>query len=121
MGDEHTEAQLVGVLDSYEFGTPASHVTRLTKLDYRVQFGPSSLDELQGYLERGLFPIVFVRADLLPWADFGGFHALVLAEITPTTIALFDPALDQGPTLLSKDGFLLAWGEFDHLAAVISR
>jgi ABC-type bacteriocin/lantibiotic exporter with double-glycine peptidase domain len=68
-----------------------------------------------------LFPIVFVRADLLPWADFGGFHAVVLAKITPTSVTLFDPALDDGPTLLSKDGFLLAWEEFDYLAAVVSR
>lgn len=34
---------------------------------------------------------------------------------------LLDPALDSGPTRLSKDGFLLAWEGFDSLAAVISR
>jgi ABC-type bacteriocin/lantibiotic exporter with double-glycine peptidase domain len=121
MGDERTEAQLGTLLDSYEFGTPASRVTRLTRWGYQVQFGPSSLEKLQVRLEHGLFPIVFVRADLLPWADFGGFHALVLAEITPTSVALLDPALDDGPTLLSKDGFLSAWEEFDYLAAVVSR
>lgn len=121
LGDERTEAQLATVLGSYEFGTPASRVTRLTKLGYQVQFGPSSLDELKLYLEHGLFPIVFVRADLLPWADFGGFHALVLTEITPTDVMLHDPALDDGPTRLSVNGFLLAWEEFDCLAAIISR
>lgn len=121
LGDERTEEQLARVLGSYEFGTPASRVTRLTKLGYRVQFGPSSLDELRAHLEGGLFPVVFVRADLVPWADFGGFHALVLIEITPTDVALHDPALDDGPIWLSKDGFLLAWEEFGYLAAVISR
>ena len=121
LGDERTEAQLATVLGSYEFGTPASRVTRLTKLGYQVQFGPSSLDELQIHLEHGLFPIVFVRADLLPWADFGGFHALVLTGITPTDVVLHDPALDDGPTRLSVDGFLLAWEEFDCLAAIISK
>jgi hypothetical protein len=44
-------------------------------------------------------------------------RALVLAEITPTSVALLDPALDDGPTLLSKDGFLLTWEEFDYLAS----
>ena len=121
MGDECTEQRLAIILDSYEFGTPASRVTRLTRLGYQVQFGSFSLDKLQFYLEQDLFPIVFVRADWLPWADFGGFHALVLSEITPTDVALFDPALDTGPTRLSQDGFLLAWEEFDCLAAIISR
>jgi len=121
LGDERTEAQLATVLGSYEFGTPASRVTRLTRLGYRVQFGPSSLDELQLDLEDGLFPIVFVRADLLPWTDFGGFHALVLTAITSTDVALHDPTLDDGPTCLSVDGFLLAWEEFDCLAATISK
>jgi len=121
LGDERTEERLATVLGSYEFGTPASRVTRLIELGYQVQFGPSSLKELQVHLERGSSPIVFVRADLLPWADFGGFHALVLTAISPTDVALLDPALDDGPTQLSKDDFLLAWEEFDRLAAVISR
>jgi len=122
LDDERTEKQLATVLRSYEFGTPASRVTHLTELGYQVQFGPSSLEELQTHLlARNLFPIVFVRADWLPWADFGGFHALVLTEITSTDVALLDPALDDGPVRLNKDGFLLAWEEFDCLAAIISK
>jgi hypothetical protein len=61
LGDERTEEQLASVMGSYEFGTPASRVTRLNELGYQVQFGPSSLDELQSHLDRGLFPIVFAR------------------------------------------------------------
>ncbi len=121
MGDERTEEQLAAVMGSYEFGTPASRVTRLTDLGYKVQFSPSSLGELQTCLVQGQFPIVFVRADMLSWADFGGFHALVLVEVTPTDVSLLDPALEDGPTRLSTDGFLLAWEEFDRLAAIISR
>jgi len=121
LGDNRTEAELAALLGSFEFGTPASRVMRLAQLGYQVQFGPSSLDELQTHLEHDLFPIVFVRADLLPWADFGGFHVLVLTEVTPTDVALLDPALDQGPTRLSVDSFLLAWEEFDCLTAIVSR
>ena len=121
LGDERTEQQLAAVLRSYEFGTPASRVTHLVELGYQVQFGPSTLEAIRGHLDAGLFPIVFVRADLLPWAEYGGFHALVLSEITSKNVALLDPALDDGPTWLSTDGFLLAWEEFDCLAAVISR
>lgn len=96
-------------------------MTRLSTLGYQVQFGSNSLGELKRHLEHGFFPIVFVRADLLPWTHFGGFHALVLIEITPVDVALLDPALEDGPTRLSVDGFLLAWEEFDCLAAIISR
>jgi len=120
LGDERTEEELVATLGSYEFGTPASRVPRLTELGYQVQFGPTSLEELQACLKRGLFPIVFVRADLLPWADFEGFHALVLVAIGPKEVALLDSTLDSGPSRLSRDGFLLAWEEFDCLAAIIS-
>ncbi len=120
LDDERTEKQLAAVLRSYEFGTPASRVTHLTELGYQVRFGPSSLNELQVHLARDLFPIVFVRADLLPWADFGGFHALVLTASTPTDVILLDPALDDSPTRLARDGFLLAWEEFDCLAAIVS-
>ena len=121
LGDECTEAHIAAALDSYEFGTPAGRVTRLTELGYRVQYGPSSLEELDIHLKRHTLPIVFVRADLLPWADFGGFHALVLVQITATDVALLDPALEDGPTSLSRDGFLLAWEEFDCLAAIIVK
>jgi ABC-type bacteriocin/lantibiotic exporter with double-glycine peptidase domain len=121
LGDEYTEAQIAAALGSYEFGTPASRVTRLTELGYRVQYRPSSLEELDTHLKRHILPIVFVRADLLPWADFGGFHALVLVQITATDVTLFDPALEEGPTSLSTDGFLMAWEEFDCLAAVITK
>ncbi len=120
-GDKRTEAELAVILGSYEFGTPANRVTRLEKLGYRVKYGAFTLAELRNYLEQASHLIVFVSANFLPWADFDGFHALVLTEITSTGVMLLDPALDSGPTQLSTDGFLLAWLEFDYLAAVISR
>ncbi len=120
LGDERTEAKLATVMGSYEFGTPANRITRLEKLGYYVTYGSSSLAELTPYLESGLSPIVFVYADFLPWANFAGFHALVLVKITQTDVALLDPSLDEGPTRLSIDGFLLAWEEFDSLAAIVS-
>jgi predicted double-glycine peptidase len=121
LGDDRTEAQWASLLGSYDFGTPSSRVTRLASLGYRVDYKRFSLEELAAHLESNRYPIVFVRADLLPWADFGGFHALVLTEITPSDVALLDPALEHSPTRLSRDGFLVAWEEFDCLAAIISR
>jgi hypothetical protein len=36
-------------------------------------------------------------------------------------VYVFDPVLDDSPTALSLDGLLLAWEEFDRLAAIISK
>jgi len=121
MGDDFSEERLAAWLGSYEFGTPASRVTRLRRWGYRVEFGLATIDDLRTQLQLGWHPIVFVRADLLPWADFGGFHALVVGEVTENTVYVFDPVLDDGPTALSLDGLLLAWEEFDRLAAIISK
>jgi ABC-type bacteriocin/lantibiotic exporter with double-glycine peptidase domain len=121
LSDNFSEEQLTAQLGSYEFGTPASRVTRLRRWGYRVEFGPATIDDLQTQLELGWHPIVFVRADFLPWADFGGSHALVVGEVTGDTVYVFDPALDGGPTALSLDELLLVWEEFDCLSAVISK
>ena len=121
LGDNRTEAYWADMLGSYNFGTPASRVTHLRRLGYEVEYGPSTLDLLETHLQAGKGVIIFVRADLLPWADFGGFHALVLSRITPDELLLHDPALPTGPTPLPRAEFLLAWDEFDCIAAIISR
>jgi hypothetical protein len=121
LGDERTEQEWAKALNSFEFGTPSSRVKLLEKLGYRVQYGEYFLEELRTYLSAGVFPIVFVSADMLAWANFRGFHALVLVEITDSDVALLDPALENGPTSLSLDGFLMAWEEFDTLTAIIQR
>jgi len=121
LGDERSEVQLANMMGSYEFGTPASRVTRLNKWGYDVQYGTFKLEPLRVALARGLFPIVFVKAAELPWADFAGFHALVWVDATLEAVWLHDPALDDGPTRLEVATFILAWDEFDGLAAVIAR
>ncbi len=120
-GDNRNEAELAKVMGGYEFGTPARFVTRIETLGYRVEYRSFELSELKAYLSQGLYPIVFVYAGFLDWADFDGFHALVMTEIADTTLFLLDPASDDGPMPMSYDSFLMAWIEFDNLAAVISQ
>jgi len=38
LGDERSKVQLAALMGSYEFGTPASRITRLEKLGYNFQF-----------------------------------------------------------------------------------
>ena len=120
-GATYSEAKLATVLGSYEFGTPASRVQRLSKLGYQVEYRVFSFEELQVSLKQGFYPIVFVDANFLPWADFSGFHAVVLVEVTSSEVALFDPAQEKAPSRLLLDGFLAAWEEFNYRAAVISK
>lgn len=114
-GEQRSEAAWAKRLGSYEYGTPSSRVTRLASRRYEVEYRSFSLVELKNKLEQGLYPIVFVYAGFLDWADFEGFHALVLVEITEDSVWLHDPSLATGPTQLSIDGFLLTWEEFDNL------
>lgn len=73
LGDERSETELAKLMGSFEFGTPASRVTRLKKWGYRVQYGPASLDELREHLAQGRYPIVFVYAGFLPGPTSRGF------------------------------------------------
>jgi ABC-type bacteriocin/lantibiotic exporter with double-glycine peptidase domain len=120
LGHSYTEQELAQAMASYSFGTPASRVTRLQKLGHRITYGTSTLSELGNYLVQGYFPIVFVDADFLPWADFTGFHALVLVALTEASVWVMDPSLDNGPTEMTIDAFLLTWEEFDSRLAVIT-
>ncbi len=120
LDQEFSEGQLAEVMDSYEFGTPASHVTRLARLGYSVIYDSLSFENLAAALQEGHFPIAFVRADFLPWSDFTGFHAVVVVGIEGETVYLHDPAQNEGSTPIEVDGFLMAWEEFDTKAAIIS-
>lgn len=120
LGRHYDEAELARTMGSYPFGTPASRVTRLQSLGLHIHYSSMTAAELQAALHQGAFPIVFVLADFLPWADFTGFHALVLVDMSDSHVWLHDPALADGPTQLSLDGFLLAWEEFDRKTAVIT-
>lgn len=118
--DHRSEQELSLLLESFDFGTPAFHVYKLTQIGYTIQYQTFTFPQVAAYLSRGLHPIVFVDASMLPWADFDGFHALVLVEVTAQDVAVHDPTQTEGPSRLLIDGFLAAWKEFDDKAAIIS-
>ncbi len=120
-GDERTEADLAIVLGSLGFGTPAKQIIRLSRLGYIIQYDSFDLVQLKIALDKGYQIIAFVSADFLPWADFAGFHAVAIVSVTNADVFINDPALSDGPTQITHNGFLLAWEEFDNKAALISR
>jgi len=123
-GKLYSERQIARWLDSYEFGTPAFHVEKLRRFGCEVEYQISSVAELRQSLQKGIPPIVFVHVGFLPWTDFEGFHAVVVTGIYETpegiSIALNDPSQPTGGQLLSFDGFMIVWDEFDRRAAFIS-
>lgn len=121
LGDLRSEHELAKVLASYEFGTPASNVRKLAQLGYRVEYGVTQWQDLIRAVMSNLHPIVFVDAQFLPWADFTGFHAVVVDAIDDDRIELLDPSSQSAPQVRSKDGFLAVWEEFDRRTAIISR
>lgn len=121
IGHEYTEEELAKVMGSYSYGTPASRITRLQQLGFQVTYGSVSFNDLRYYLANSYFPIVFVAAEFLPWAEFSGFHALVLVDITETEVFVMDPSLADGPTSMSVDAFLLTWEEFDNRFGLITN
>lgn len=121
LGDHRSENELVKILAGYEFGTPASNIRRLARLGYQVEYGVIQWEDLTHAVMDNLHPIVFVDAQFLPWADFAGFHAVVVNAVEEDRIELLDPASETAPQVLSKNGFLAAWEEFDRRAALISK
>jgi ABC-type bacteriocin/lantibiotic exporter with double-glycine peptidase domain len=121
-GEEYSEDELSKLLKSRDFGTHAPNVRFLERIGYRVHFGSSDLETVQRELALGHRVIAFVLADFLAWAKFSGLHAVVVVEqIFETEMTIHDPAEDHGPQTVSREEFLLAWGEFDNSAAFIWR
>lgn len=124
-GEFHSEREIAKWLDGYEFGTPAFYVEKLRRRGFSVSYRVSSVADLRESLRKGVPPVVFVHAGLLPWTDFEGFHAVVITGLSgnaaDTTVFLNDPSLPSGGQSLSYNSFLLVWEEFDRRAAFISR
>jgi len=119
LGDDIAEARLARVMISYWFGTPASHVLRLSSLGYQMTYERTTFAQLRVYLARQVPCIVFLRTGGLPYWDEDVPHAVVVVGIEETIAHLHDPALDTGPTAVDATAFLLAWAEMDYYCATI--
>jgi ABC-type bacteriocin/lantibiotic exporter with double-glycine peptidase domain len=121
LGLDVSEARLAQMLGTRTFGTPAGNIVRLEKLGVRIKFGSFSESALRHHLHNGIPCIVLVQTESLPYWSDETYHAVVLVGLTEDTAYLNDPATDVVPQAVSLQAFLLAWAEFDNLAAVITR
>ncbi|HZS04568.1 MAG TPA: cysteine peptidase family C39 domain-containing protein [Blastocatellia bacterium] len=76
-----------------------------------------SLEELAAVVAGGKYPIVYV--DLRPIEGNRAIHALVVLEVSPDTVNVYDPA--QGELSLSCQIFSIAWRMQHNLTIVIEK
>ncbi len=121
LGDDIAEARLARVMGSYWFGTPASHVLRLSSLGYLVTYERTTFAQLCVYLARQVPCIVFLRTGGLPYWDEDVPHAVVVVGIEETMVHIHDPIFNTGPTAVDAMAFLLAWAEMDYYCATVEQ
>ena len=75
------------------------------------------LEELQGELARGLYPIVYLQ---LVFGDLRFQHAVVVTEVSSAEVRVLDPhQVFGGERELSHDDFNRAWRAMNGLTIVI--
>jgi len=121
LGQDIPEARLARLLGTRAFGTPARRLTRLESLGLQATIGAYSETMLRYWLRQGIPPIVFLQTTALPYWTMETYHAVVLVGMTENLVYLNDPAIDTAPQVTSLASFLLAWSEFDDLAAILTR
>jgi ABC-type bacteriocin/lantibiotic exporter with double-glycine peptidase domain len=104
------------------FGTRHSNIKKLASAKIKVTYEAGDLADIRRWLEQGTPVIVFVQAGDLPhWSGQHFQHAVVVVGVEGQRIYLMDPALDEGPTAVEEEAFMLAWSWFDYYYATLTR
>jgi ABC-type bacteriocin/lantibiotic exporter with double-glycine peptidase domain len=113
-----TEQELCVLCDCAAWGTDAFKLVEAArKLGFtNTRKYNLTLDELKAELERGLYPIVYVRAQLAPATPFQE-HAIVVTEITEDEVRILDPK--RGEMSFLQTDFLREWGLMRQLTIVV--
>jgi len=104
-----TEQELCTLCDCAAWGTDAFKLVETARsLGFRnTRKYNLTFDELKAELDRGLYPIVYVRAQLAPDAPFQA-HAIVVIEIAEDEVRILDPT--RGEMSFLQSDFLREWG-----------
>lgn len=121
-GQSHSEEELVKLLGTKVYGTPISHVKRLSRQGFLVEVASLTEEQLRNHLTAEQPIIVRVWTAMLDyWRDEITSHVVVAVGFDETFVYLNDPALPHAPQPVSWDSFLAAWAEFDETAVIIYR
>lgn len=114
-----TYEQLLKLLRVEWFGTPASNIRELEKLNVSVTYKQGTLEELHNHLTNNRPCIAFVKTGQLPYWDGDNDHAVVIVGLDDEYIYLNDPDFANAPMQVSHGDFDLAWLERDEFYAVL--
>lgn len=118
----YSEAQIINLLHSQPYGTPSFAVKRLSRVGLQVNYHEWSLTDLFITLTNQLPLIIFVRTGFLEYWYEDVAHALVVVGVEQEHhFWVHDPMLPEGPKIVSWDGLLAAWGEFNFVGATITQ
>lgn len=121
LGLKHSEVKVIRTLNVQEFGTPSFAIRRLTALGLQVTYREWSMSQLLDALEAGQPVILFVRTGFLDYWQEDVAHAVVaVGAQEDQQFWIHDPALSTGPSIVSWNGLLAAWAEFEYRGAAIS-
>jgi hypothetical protein len=118
----YSEKQIIHLLNSQPYGTPSFAVKRLNEAGFTVNYREWSIGDLFTALTTHLPLVIFVRTGFLEYWQEDVAHALVVVGGEyEQHFWVHDPMLPEGPKIVSWDGLLAAWGEFNFVGATITR
>lgn len=119
---DYSENQVIHLLNSKPHGTPSFAVKRLSTAGFQVNYREWSLADLFLALAEQHPIVIFVRTGFLEYWHEDAAHAVVVVGGEPDHhFWVHDPMFPKGPQLVSWDGLLAAWGEFNFVGATITR
>jgi ABC-type bacteriocin/lantibiotic exporter with double-glycine peptidase domain len=117
-GFEFDEKSLSEKCRATDLGTSANDVVEAARglgLSARKEY--STVDALRAYLERDLFPIMFIN--LLAIDGFNTTHAVIAQSISDSEISIIDPRL--GNRTIDLEIMRYSWQRAKNVAIVIEK
>lgn len=121
LGFDLSQRRLNELLGLTPLGIPYSRLTRLTQVGVEVRLLSGDPTHLQAALDHGHPLIAFVHTGDLPYWSVNTPHAVVVSGYDETCILLHDPAFPTAPQTVPWPDFILAWGEMEYSAALITH
>jgi hypothetical protein len=125
LGITSTQTQLAQTLGTrIGVGTPFSQVKQLVQWNVHVQLMRlASIDDLVASLtdDKAVIVALMTTPGLPGWGNIRTQHAVLITNITADQVTYHDPAWTYGPVSAPLAEFLLAWGEMDEQAAILSH
>jgi ABC-type bacteriocin/lantibiotic exporter with double-glycine peptidase domain len=121
LGQQVSQERLAKLLGTRDFGTPASRIRLLTRLDFSVTYESGSLELLRHWLRVGVPCIAFVWTGGLPYWHLSTPHAVVVVGATGEAVFVNNPVFDVAPQQIPIGDFVRAWSEFDYRYATLTR